>query len=536
MQHTQVLEQKGGSLARTVLRGIGWRSAGVSAVLVAAIAGGCSEDPASASTDSGVGTKTDAAVGTDTSKDAKSDSGSGAGDVASGPDVVVADPKENFWITYNHIYRIPGEKKATDLILTSWKNPDAAGNPGIFGPGVSPLDPTKPALELTKIAFKLGGGLTCEFGCYLSRDLKWMMVAKGTADSTGHYTYLLGSVNNQLSVFVDPAKLGELKDVKHLAFASNYLFYSQKANCLGTGACQYDIHRRGPLGEANIEDVVLTRMAPDSDPDVVENDTAYNGYFRVSDDASTVLFLTPTIRSQRVWVWRNGNLAQLDYICPNWDGVKCVGTGSQYHDNDPAAVSMDGKAVVMFSVVERWMRARRYQVGTENSSTFSNMIEVPPGQNYLQTACAVIGASQHVEVKFNPQFSTDGKRVWFVGYSKCGGASDKIWTDIMSLELDSIGKVLGPNDWVNWTKNPRNNTSKNKVIQGFSISPERKVFVLSASASISSQGEQLPDADQRHKADTELYTMPVGGAVMTPITNENAWHALIPATVLPVSD
>lgn len=503
------------------------------ALLAWAIGLGCGGETASTTADA----VSDTAAATDTAggaKDAKADSGSGS-DSAVTPDTAVADPTEKFWVTYNHRYRIPGEPKPTDLVLTAWKNPDAAGNPGAFGAGVDPRDPSKPAVELTKIAFKLGGGLSCTYGCYFSRDLKWMMVAKGNADATGHYTYLLGSVNDQLSVFVDPAKLGELKDVKHLAFANNYLFYSQKANCLGTGACQYDIHRRGPLGEASIEDVVLTRMAPDNDPDVEENDTAYNGFFRVSDDASTLLFLTPTIRSQRVWVWRNGNLSQLDYICPNWDGSKCVGTGSQYHDNDPAALSIDGKQVVMFNIVSRWLRARHYEVGTENPSTFSNMVEVPDGKNYLQNACAVLGPGQHAEVKFDPQFSADGKKVWFVGYSKCGAATDKAWSDVMSIDVARIGEQLGPNDWVNWTQQPRTNTAKNKVIQGFSISPERKVFVLSASASLSSQGALLSDGDQRHRADTELYTMPVGGGVMTPITNENAWHAELPATVLPIS-
>jgi hypothetical protein len=528
--------QHEGTQARRDKRSVArYRWSFAAALLSWAIGCGCSEETATPSTGGASDTAGSADTKGDVAKDAKADTGGSGGDSSSGPDAVVADPTEKFWITYNHRYRIPGDPKATDLMLTNWKNPDAAGNPGAFGAGVDPRDPTKPAIELTKIAFKLGGGLSCTYGCYFSRDLKWMMVAKGNADATGHYTYLLGSVNDQLSVFVDPAKLGELKDVKHLAFANNYLFYSQKANCLGTGACQYDIHRRGPLGEASIEDVVLTRMAPDNDPDVEENDTAYNGFFRVSDDASTLLFLTPTIRSQRVWVWRNGNLSQLDYICPNWDGVKCVGTGSQYHDNDPAALSMDGKQAVMFSIVSRWLRARHYEVGTENPTTFSNMVEVPEGQNYLQNACAALSGDQHVEVKFDPQFSADGKTVWFVGYSKCGAATDKAWSDVMSLNVARIGQQLGPGDWVNWTKHPRTNTAKNKVIQGFAISPERKVFVLSATASISSQGAVLADGDQRHRADTELYTMPVGGSTMTPITNENAWHAELPATVLPIS-
>lgn len=446
------------------------------------------------------------------------------------------EPKitEAFWVLYNHVYRLPGGTSTNDYILTGWDNPAAsAAPPPGFGMGVSPIDPKKPAIELTKVAF-VTGGHSCAYGCFISQDLKWMAVAKGPADATGHYTYGLGAVNADLTTVGLDKDVG-LKNIKHLVFAGNYLFYSQKASCLGTGACQYDIHRRGPLGEANLTDDLLTKMAPDNDPDVVANDTVYNGYFRASADGSTVSFLTPTIRSQRVYVWHAGNVAQLDYICPNFDGAKCVGTGSQYHDNDPLAISVDGKQVVMFAIVDRWLRARKYLVGTENPPTFSNMVEVPPGKAYKNAACAILGPEQHVEVAFDPEFSMDSKRIWFVGHSKCAGPTEKEWTDVMSLEADKIGSELGPDDWINWTRNPRNSSTKNKVISGFVMSPLRQVAILTATAAVSSSGTPIPDTDQRQKADTELYYLPAGGAVMVPITNENAWYANNPGTVLPMA-
>jgi hypothetical protein len=417
-------------------------------------------------------------------------------------------------------------------VLNGPANPSAASTPGIFKMGVSPMDPTKPAIELTKIAFAAAGDYNCEFGCFISGDLKWMAVATGGADTSGHYTYALGAVAPDLSVKI--GKFGLLKDVKHLVFANNYLFYSQKAKCLGTGSCQYDIHRQGPLGGADFQDVVLTRMAPDDDEDVLNGDTIYQGYFRVSDDASSVLFLTPTIRSTKLWVWRGGNLSKLDYICPNFDGVKCVGSGSQYHDNDPAALSVDGKRAVMFSVWDRWLRVRRYDVGSEAPGVFTNLVEVPPNKAYLSTVCAVLGDDQHAEVRYEPWFSADGSQIYFVGYSRCGAATDKAWTDVMSLPVDRIGMALEPGEWKNWTKNTRDNTTKNREIKWLGISPKRQVFVLSASATVSEQGQPIPNTDKRQMKDSEVYTMPVGGSVMTPLTNETAWDALLPTTVPPM--
>lgn len=511
------------------------------AACVGAVATRCGE-PAPAAPDAGA-EAAPAKDGTTTSADGKvADSdgvaldskvdapvGSDTGQPTTEPTVT-----EKFWVIYNRVYRLPGGTSSNDYILTGWKNPAAstAPPPG-FGMGINPGDEKKPAIELTKVAFKTGG-FSCAYGCFISPDLKWMAVAKGPADGVGNYTYGLGAVNNDLTT-VGLNKDAGLTDIKHLVFAGNYLFYSKKANCLGTGKCQYDIHRRGPLGSEALTDDVLTKMAPDNDPDVQNVDTIYNGYFRASADGSTLSFLTPTIRSQRLYVWRGGNLAQLDYICPNFDGAKCVGTGSEYSDRDPLAVSVDGKQVVMFATVDRWLRARKYLVGTETPSTFSNLVEVPAGKKYKEAVCAILGPEQHAAVAFDPQFSLDGKRIWFVGLSKCSGPSEKQWTDVMSLEADKIGSELGPDDWINWTKNPRTSGTKNKVIQGFAMSPGRQVAILTASATISSSGTSIPDTDQRQKQDTELYSLVAGGSVMVPITNENAWHAYAPATTLPLA-
>ncbi|MBI5611181.1 MAG: hypothetical protein HY902_20075 [Deltaproteobacteria bacterium] len=498
-----------------------------------AIAGCSSTETATASLDGDSSTvKTDTVSDTSTGgkdgADAKVDTA--ASDVPQEP----TKPDEEFWVNYAHIPRIPGSPDPDDQILSGNFNLAASGAVGKFKAGVSPLDAALPALELTKVAFAAAGSYNCAFGCFISDDLQYMAVATGQPDDKGLYSYALGTVAPDLSVKI--GKFGTLKDVKHLAFAGKYLFYSQRAKCLGTGKCQYDIHRQGPFGGEDFTDVTLTRMAPDADEDVINGDTTYEGYFRVSADASTVVFLTPTIRSQTLYVWHAGNLAKVDYICPNFDGVKCVGSSSEYHDSDPAAVSMDGKLVVTFAIWDRWLRVRKYEVGSEAPGVFANLVESGAGAGaYLQAYCPFLQPGQHGEVKYEPWFSADSSTVYFVGQSKCGGTGNKLWTDVMSLPVAKIGPDLKPSDWINYTNNPHDNSAKNHVIEWLAMSPQRKYFVLSASAAVTEQGQPIPDGTARTMSDTEVYTMPVGGHVMTPLTNENAWHARVPQAVPPMA-
>lgn len=449
-------------------------------------------------------------------------------------DPATTDTDEEFWAVYNRRNRLQTSGETDfDTIVTLWRNPKAATSPVQYGSGQSPLADTEGGIELTQKAFASAGGLSCQYGCFLSPDLKWIAVAKGGADVSGHFTFALGAVDSQLRAVIS-SKFGELQGVKHVAFAGPYLFYSKKVECLPTGSCQYEVRRSGPLGTTESDDVLLTRMAPDDDPDWKNGDSTYTGYFRVSDDGSTVVFQTPTIRSSKVWAWRDGKLARLDFLCPNLVGESCVGSGSEYTDRDPVAVSADGKEVVVFSVVDRWLRVHRYQVGTEVPPAVSNLVEVPADTgSYRQAACGVITEAQHAEVKYDPWFSADGKSVFFVGYSMCGTATDKPWTDLLELPTQAIGGPLSWSSITNWTNNPRNNTVENRVISGLGMSPARKVFLLRASAYLGSNGKVLADTDQRHKQDTELYSLVVGSRTWVPITNEGKYDVQQPKGVQP---
>ena len=510
-------------------RNVGACFCGVAAVLGAIALTGCGGDEVG-SDGKDVAVAADSAAGSDMADGGGTADGDGGGlDAADSGGTPVS---EAFWVVYGRRNRLAGAKDSdNDVILANWKNPGAIQNAGTFGIGASPLDPSKPAIELTKYSFKQAGSLNCNFGCVVSPDLRFMAIATGTPKSTG-FTYQPAVVNQNLEVFV--SKFQKLEKVAHLQFAGDYLFYSTQANCLGTGKCQYDLHRLDLSGAPGAGDEVLTKMAPDADPDIAGNDTTYDGYFRVSADASSVVFLTPTIRSVKVYVWRGGNVSKLDYVCANPQGDTCVGTGSEYSDRDPLAVSADGNTVVFFSIVDRWLRVRRYLVGSEEAAVFSNLVEVPSGKGYLGNACSILKPWQHVQVAGNPTFSADGKLVYLLGSSRCGATSDKPWTDLMSLPVARIGQTIGAADWLSLTKNPRDNSTKNKRIFDFAMSPAKQVFLVSATATFQADGKPIPDGQDRSLKDSEIYTMAVGSGELVPITNELKYAADSPFAVSPV--
>ena len=53
----------------------------------------------------------------------------------------------------------------------------------------------------------------------------------------------------------------------------------------------------------------------------------------------------------------------------------------------------------------------------------------------------------------------------------------------MAIPVDEIGSEIVQSDSACW-RNPRNDSTANKVMNGFSLSPQRQVLVLSATASL----------------------------------------------------
>jgi hypothetical protein len=103
----------------------------------------------------------------------------------------------------------------------------------------------------------------------------------------------------------------------------------------------------------------------------------------------------------------------------------------------------------------------------------------------------------------------------------------------MELPVSLIGGPIAWTSMTNWTRNPRNNTTKNRVIKGLALSPARKVFVVRSSAYNNSSGGVLADTDKRQLQDTELFTMVVGSRTLVPLTNEGTYDPTLPTTVMP---
>lgn len=497
------------------------------ALMITMLATACGSDAEPSAAETSGGGKSDTAGGADAAGGGDATDGGGGG-----ADTVVEVPKEDFWVVYSRRSRLPG-KNESDLVLSDKENPQAITNASAFGIGLSPIDGKSAGVELTKYSFKKAGGLTCNYGCVISDDLKYIAISKEAPSAKG-FTYVLGTLNDKLEVFV--GKFGELQDVADLHFAGSKLYYSKARNCFDTGKCQYEIRVRYMDGSA--EEKMLTVMAPDNDMDVIDTTphTTYTGRFQVSEDGDTLVFLTTTIRSVKVWAWRGGNLHQLDYICEHpLDNNTCVGTGSQYHDNDQVGISPDGKTVVLFTIVDRSLRVRRYSVGGSEAAVFTDLVSVPAGGTYLQDICFNLSSWQHAEVRSRPTFSPDGKLIYFLGVSACAGSKEKQWTDLMSIPADKIGKTIGEADVINYTKNPRDSSAENLWIRDFRTSPDKKFFVFAASPTYGSSGDKLPDSDKRQTSDTEVYVMPIiPGAEPKQITNETAYATDTPVAISPV--
>jgi len=447
----------------------------------------------------------------------------------------------DFWIIYGRSWGLttaPTEPLPYDLVLASPVNPKTFTK-AEFGLGASvfsqDLGKEKSADRLTNLAFNPAQtkDLTCRFGCFLDPGLTHMAVAVGEQKATGN-DFQIGVLDDALKIYF---KFGIVPDIKHLQFAANYFFYSRQKQCKGTGKCQYEIHRVD-LVNPDASKEVFTIMPPSDDPDWIENDTTYDGYFRASLDGSTVLFLTPTIRSTKIYAWRDGVLHKLDYICPFKQGDQCVGTGSQYHDDDPAAIAPDNKTILVWMIVDRWNRLRRYEIGGGGGVKYTDLASVPAGtQNYYDAICANLQPWQHATVRGQPQFSPDGKTVYMLGHSDCPGKStDKPWTDILALPVEKIGDGadLTEADLINLTKNPREVSPLNVRVDGFALSPAGQHIVFNGTPGYDSKGNAIKATDLRHKIDRELWVMPIDGSwAKKQVTSEISWKSEMPVLFTP---
>jgi len=448
-------------------------------------------------------------------------------------------PDEDFVILFNYRGRIPGyndHESDLHLIKPDGSNPLIEGEAGsqpltsFYLEGVADCQLIEEDAEGNPVDTR---PCSCEYGCLVDKALKWIAISIKKPTASG-FTFQLGRFDQQLGVKM--IKGVTLEDVIDFRFGGNYLYYSKLHQCEGF-SCQYSVHRvqLDPVDQPQ----ELLVFPPDNDPDWPKHSN-YKGHFRVSEDGEVVVFIGTTIRSARIYMWKGGNLHELDYICHQMQAGECIGAGSEYTDSDPIAISPDSSLIAAFTIAERDLRLRLYDTETMDQS-YLNLFTVPAG-GYLTNVCPNIGdaAWKFKKVLGDPVFTRDATGLLFLAYDDCNltGADAKPETDIYMIDLASVGDgtPFEETDFLDLTKNPKHSGSDNQLITGFDVSPEGKVLAFTASP-FWGNDRMLADDDKRALKDRELWVIGVNGAGKAQITDTSDFEASAPralsVTVLP---
>ena len=427
---------------------------------------------------------------------------------------------EDFLAVFGYRYRIPGPapegKSAFDLQM------------------MKPVQKYEP-INLTSFLPKQDD-ITCQYGCLLDQSLRFIAINGAPPDENG-FDFQIGLINNCLDVQL---KGLVFEDKAHFAFAGHYIYYSQRTSCNGP-SCQYQIWRVN-LDNPSEQDLLVPFFPPADDPDWVNGDSTYKGRFHVSPDGDSLVMLSPTIRSQRVYLWTKGTLHEVDYLCDNFQNNQCIGAGSNYTDNDPVAISPDSKFVVMFTVTDRALRLRRYSTENPNDMGSLTLLGVPAdaGGAYHELACVYREPWQFTSVVGIPTYNADGSRLFFIARSDCTPGADKPETDILWLNPERINKLqpIEEADVYNVTKNAKGSSAvDNHEITGLALSPDGQRLVYTATPHLTSNWKPMQQTDGRHLSDHEIYKISVCGdaAGGEQLTSDVSFEASTPV-ILPTPD
>ena len=403
--------------------------------------------------------------------------------------------------------------------------------------------------------------LSCNYGCFVSRDLKWLAIADGPPTVDG-FNFRIGQVKDGMEFelikdlvlknkidfqFVGkPAIPGTCPGTgepctdklcfdgqlcEGLVPSEDRLYYSEKAECLGA-SCQYTVS----YIDLNTTQTAELFVFP---PESQIEDSTYKGHFKASPDGDNLILLNTTIRSVAVHLWKFGTgLIQLDFICKSGTQDNCEGTGSEYNDQDPVAISPDSRYAVFFTFSDRWQRARVYDLKNPGTIFLAVLASVPSG-SYIEHACdfGVLEPWQWPRVIGDPEFTPDGSEVVFLTDNSCaapnGTLPKKSQRQIMRVKLQTLvdGKTLTESDVLNVTKNPFGDVKDNILITGFRISPDGATLAFTGSPIVDQSGEPLKDTSSRHRNDREVFRMTLSGGNLKQLTNDPSWEAQSPTVV-----
>jgi len=430
--------------------------------------------------------------------------------------------EEDFRYVYGYAGRIPG----------------VDGNLGdfdLFLADPADADPSNDQ-SLTEESLK-EHSLDCDLGCFMDREMRWLAVVTGMAESDdickGTYKLMLARFTPKLTL-VPLDKFGGLECVKHLQFEGDYLYFSQPQQCEAVDGIPVPCYviKRLDLNSPGVIQTLLTM--PTKELIAKSQGYQYYGYFTVGQDKETIIFMLPTNVSQSVWLWRNATLSKVvKDLCAATDPAgNCIGSGtsSLYHDNDPVALSPDGKHLI-FALVEdnAELRIYHYDIGLgPEFLKWSVLLGVH--SDFFTNACYNRALWQYTDVDNPMMFTPDGKDIVFLGSHTCGDNQQKPWTNIVRLALDSIGAgvPLTEADFRLVTDNPEGNIAKAVSITWFDLSPSGEYTVFTGTPTIEADGSTLiTDTSARHYKDLEVYVTATDGTTLpVQLTNNLEWEAV----------
>ena len=372
---------------------------------------------------------------------------------------------------------------------------------------------------------------SCAFGCVVDEGLDWLAISTEKPGAYGH-TFKVARFNESLEAKV--IKGVTFKGVADFHFAGHFLLYTTSQFCTVTG-CQYALNRYDLDNIAKSPEVTAL-VPPEGDPDWVDGASIFKGHFRPSADGRAALFLSPTIRSQRVYLWKNGDLSEIDYVCPG--GVQdghCTGTGSDFRDTDAAALSADGATLAYVAVVDHRLELRLPEA-TGAPPVILGLQAVEEGKDFTSNICTQVTDSAWKYSSVTQLLFQDPQTLLFVGRSDCVPANAKPWTDLWSL---SLGPVAGKNlveqgDLDRLIHNPRHDGVENTVIDGFAVGLDGATIVYNATPRFGADLEsELPPGSPNATQSQEIWLLDDAGASHQ-LTFDPQFSATRP-TALPLS-
>lgn len=386
--------------------------------------------------------------------------------------------------------------------------------------------------ELAKLA-DLEEPLSCNYGCIVSPNLRWLAVVAAPPGPNG-YTLKFGKFNSSLEVKI--VKGVEFTNIVDYKFAGDRVFFTRKKGCTGS-SCQFEFTVI-ELAENVNEQIPFLVFPPDNDL----ASSTYTGRFRVSEDGKLMVLLNTTIRSTHVYLWKDGTgLVELDFICKFGNIEHCEGTGSEYTDIDPVAIDPLGRYVVFFTFADRWKRIRVYDVANPGQAQSAIAASVDQG-NYIERVCNAgqLAEWQWPKVVGNPVFTPDGEEILFLTKNDCavnGVPVDKAQTNILRVKVATLlsGKTLEESDIFNVTKNPKGNVTANRLTNAFSVASDGATVIFTATPSYDQNGNLIADGSARQRNDNEVYRVRLDGTNIQQLTNDVSYSAESPLCVSPTN-